>query len=212
MLTLFTTALSANGRKPLAVARHLGLEVDVHSVNVYRGEGQAPQYRALNPWGKIPTLVDDDFVLWESNAILTYLSEAHGDFVLSSREPRRRGDILRWMFWESAHFQPVLTRLMTPRVAQVLFPEQGADAKLVPWDDRELATTLGVLEARLEPSPFLVGDELSIADFSIAGMTTYFSVAGFPHARFPAISAWIERLEQLPAWASTAVAPWSPAG
>src|SRR5262245_28227043 len=57
MLTLYTTLLSANGRKPAAVAHHLDLKLDVRSVNVYAGEGRAPEYLRVNPFGKIPSLV-----------------------------------------------------------------------------------------------------------------------------------------------------------
>jgi len=96
MLTLYSTALSANGRKVLAVSRYLELEIDVRVVNVYRGEGRAAEYLAINPTGKIPTLVDGDFTLYESNAILQYICEAHGDFRLWSREPQQRGRIARW--------------------------------------------------------------------------------------------------------------------
>src|SRR5271167_3782965 len=96
MLTLYSTALSANGRKVLAVSRHLELDIDVRPVNVYRGEGRTAEYLAINPTGKIPTLVDGDLTLYESNAILQYLCEAHGDYRLWSREPQQRGRIARW--------------------------------------------------------------------------------------------------------------------
>ena len=69
MLKIYATTLSANGRKVLSVSRHLGLEPEIHDVNVYRGEGRTPQYLAINPSGKIPTLIDGEFVLSESNAI-----------------------------------------------------------------------------------------------------------------------------------------------
>ena len=61
MLTLYITALSANGRKVLAVCRQLELEPEIRDVNVYRGEGRTAEYLAVNPSGKIPTLVDGDF-------------------------------------------------------------------------------------------------------------------------------------------------------
>ena len=86
MLKIYATPLSANGRKVLAVSRHLGLNADIHEVNVYRGEGRTPQYLAINPSGKIPTLIDGEFVLTESNAILLYLAEAHGANRLWSRD------------------------------------------------------------------------------------------------------------------------------
>lgn len=94
MLVLYTTAISANGRKALAVAKHLELNIDVRSVDVYRGEGRTADYLKINPSGKVPTLVDEEFILWESNAILVHLAEAHGNFVLSSRDNMTRADIL----------------------------------------------------------------------------------------------------------------------
>src|SRR4051812_35031274 len=102
MLTLYATPLSANGRKVLAVCHHLGIEPEIIVTNVYQGEGRAPEYLAINPSGKIPTLIDGDFTLSESNAILQCLSEAHGDFQLWFREPRRRADVSRWLFWEAS--------------------------------------------------------------------------------------------------------------
>ncbi len=134
MLTLYTTPLSANGRKVLAVSRQLGLAPKVEVVDVYRGEGQAAAYRSRNPFGKIPTLVEGDFTLWESNAILQYLSEAHGDLRLWGRDPKRRADVSRWLFWESSAWQPACSAVLAPRVAQLLFPESA------PGDGRIEAT------------------------------------------------------------------------
>ena len=90
MLILYATPLSANGRKALAVSQHLELTPQVVLINVYRGEGRAVEYLAVNPQGKVPSLVDGNLMLWESNAILQYLAEAHGDYRLWSRDPRRR--------------------------------------------------------------------------------------------------------------------------
>jgi len=206
MLTLYTTPLSANGRKPMALSRHLDLSIDMREVNVYRGEGQSPQYRSLHPLGKIPTLVDGDFVLWESNAILVYLAEHHG--VPWSRDAIGRADILRWMFWESSHWQPVLTRILAPRVGQLL-SHSGDPAIAIPWNDVELIALLRMLDSALERKPFVCTNEPSLADFAIAGMTTYFRAVAFPSADFPAIEAWLHRMESLPAWRATAVPPWA---
>src|SRR5262245_49524252 len=100
-MKLYTTAKSANGRKPLALVHLLGLvdRVEIVDVDVYEGAGRAPAYLALNPSGRIPTLVDDAFVLVESNAILTYLAERYGG---ARPTPERRAEILAWMFWEAS--------------------------------------------------------------------------------------------------------------
>ncbi|MEZ4312905.1 MAG: glutathione S-transferase family protein [Polyangiaceae bacterium] len=217
-LALYTTARSANGRKPLAVARQLGLDVEVHTVDVYRGEGQSAEYKELNPFGKIPTLVDGDghsdgdggMVLWESNAVIVYLAEAHGGYALSSTDPKVRAGILRWLFWEAAHWQPVLAHALAPRVGHILFARgSGAPEPTVDWWAAAVSGALGHVESYVRRTAFLCGDEVTLADFSVAGMTTYFAAAGFPEERYPGLAGWLRRMEGLPGWASTWVEPWT---
>jgi glutathione S-transferase len=210
MLTLYSTALSANGRKVLAVSRHLELDIDVRVVNVYRGEGRHAGYLAINPTGKIPSLVDGDFTLYESNAILLYLSEAHGNFRLWSRDPKLRGRMARWLFWESAHWQPALAALLSACVGHRLLPNLVAAPAAQPdWNAPTFSPLLNMLEATLSASSFLVDDELSIADFAVAGMTTYFAAADFPFKKYPAFDAWYRRIESLDAWRATREPLWS---
>ena len=210
MATLYTTPLSANGRKPLAVSRHLALTIDVQQVNVYRGEGRATAYLALNPQGKVPTLVDGDVVLWESNAILQYLAEAYGDYVLWSREPKRRADLSRWMFWESAHWQPTLTQVLTPVVAQRLALGDTGLSVRADWNLPAFQDLARLLDVQLLVRPFVGGEDLTIADFSIAGMMTYARIASFPFDVYTGIAAWYERIEALPAWQATQDPLWVP--
>jgi len=198
VLTLYTTPLSANGRKVLAVAAHLGLAPDVRLVNVYRGEGRTPEYLAVNPTGKIPTLVDGDLNLPESNAILQYLAEAHGDFRLSSRDPAERARIASWLFWEASHWQPALVPVLAALVGHRLLPDVvPAPASPPEWGDEQLRPLLDQLEDRLLARAFLTGDALTIADFSVAGMMTYFRSADFPFAAWPGLASWYERIEAL---------------
>jgi len=207
MFTLYTTPLSANGRKVLAVSHHLSLSPYVVVVNVYAGEGQRPEYLAVNPSGKIPTLVDGDFVLSESNAILQYIVDAYGGGALSSNDPRGRADIARWMFWEASQWQPALISVLTPVVAQRLGLVAGAPSEAT-WSDQRFRATAALLDAHLSSRAFLVGDALTIADFSVAGMMTYARVGRFPFDAYPHIGAWYARIEELEAWRASATAPW----
>jgi glutathione S-transferase len=211
MFTLYTTPLSANGRKALAVCHHLGLKPAVEIVNVYEGEGQTPEYLAIHPLGKIPTLVDGDLTLSESNAILLYLAEAYGDCRLWSREPKRRADIARWLFWESAHWQPTLIAL--PGLANVVAgllgrPLGGGVPAEASWTDPSFAPLVRFLDEHLRRHTFLAGDELTLADFSVAAMMMYARPARFPFGSFPSIRAWHARIEALEAWKATAAGPW----
>jgi glutathione S-transferase len=209
VLTLYTTPLSANGRKVLAVSHELGLSPQIHRVNVYRGEGRTREYLDINPSGRIPTLVDGELALCESNAILLYLSEAHGDFRLGSREPAVRAHIAQWLFWESAHWQPAVSQLLAPFVGHRLRPDILPAPKGEPaWTDEPFHGELGLLEARLARTPWLVGDQASLADFSVAGMLSYFRAAGFPWSAHPALAGWYSRIEARESWRATRTPPW----
>lgn len=210
MPTLYTTALSANGRKPLAVSRHLGLELTVEDVNVYAGEGQSPEFLAVSAAGKVPVLVDGDLTLTESNAILVYLAEAYGDNRLWSSDPRRRAEIARWLSWESSEWQPVLSSALAGFVGPLVVPALAkAEPAPVEWLDPPLQKVLQRLNEALGERDYVAGDELTLADFSVGGMTMYLHRAGLPADAYPNVIAWYQRLDDVPAWRATAVGPWA---
>ena len=196
----------------MAASRYLGLNPEIHDVNVYRGEGRSPQYLAVNPTGKIPTLVDGEFVLSESNAILLYLAEVHGCNRLWSNEPKQRGRIVQWLFWESAHWQPTLVAFLSEWVGHRLLPERIPAPKQAPdWSTAAVQSVLNTLETGLRADAFLAGPAATIADFAVAGMTTYFKAANFPFQRFPKIADWYARIESLEAWRATQSPLWAAA-
>jgi glutathione S-transferase len=209
-LKIYATPLSANGRKVLAVCRHLGLNPEIHDVNVYRGEGRAPQYLAINPSGKIPTLVDGEFVLSESNAILLYLAEAHGAGRLCSGESKQRGRIAQWLFWYSAPWQPTLIAFLSELVGHRLLPERVPKPRdPLDWSSAVVQPVLKTLETGLSASAFLTGSEVTIADFAVAGMMTYSRAADFPFQRLPKIADWYARMESFDAWRDTESPTWA---
>jgi glutathione S-transferase len=210
MVKIYATPLSANGRKVLAVSRMLGIDAEIHLTNVYRGEGRTAGYLAINPSGKIPTLVDGGFILSESNAILIYLAEVHGAYRLWSRDARARCKIAQWLFWESAHWQPALSTCLADLVGHRLLPERIPQPRSAPdWNSGLLQPLLNILETTLSSQAFLTGEGVTIADFSVAGMTTYFRVANFPFHAFPAVSRWCARIEALDSWRETATPLWN---
>jgi glutathione S-transferase len=207
---IYATPLSANGRKVLAVSRQLGLNPEIHLVNVYRGEGRRAEYLAINPSGKIPTLVDGDFILFESNAILMYLAERYGGGRLWSVDAPSRSRIAQWLFWESAHWQPTLSAALSEWVGHRLLPERIPQPLSAPdWNGALLQPLLGTLDRAARTGAFLTGSDLTIADFSVAGMMTYFRFAKFPFDEFPGISSWYGRIEALESWRATESPLWA---
>lgn len=208
--TLYTTPISANGRKVLAVAQQLKLNPEIKIINVYQGDGQAAEYLAINPFGKIPTLVDGDFVLWESNAECQYMAEALGNYELSSSDPKIRADISRWMFWETGHWQPSISIVLASAVGHALVPNLVPEPTDVPdWNHPQFLTCAKFINQHLQTNEFLVENKLSIADFSIAGMMTYFRFGKFPFDKFPHLKKWYETIENLDAWKDTQHSLWA---
>ena len=88
----------------VALKNHLALDCEVQPIDLGRGDQLTPQYVALNPNKKMPTLEDDGFVLWESNAILFYMAAKRPNVGLWPSDLRGQAEVLRWLAWESAHW------------------------------------------------------------------------------------------------------------
>lgn len=210
LFKLYTHPHSANGRKVLAISYHLKLEPEIILVNIYQGDGQKGGYLKINPLGKIPTLADGNFILWESNAILQYIAEKFGGFELYPKDIQKKADISRWLFWESAHWQPAVSAVLAPAVGHHLLPNLiPAPTESPNWKHQEFNRWVTYLNTHSTQHSFLVGEQLTIADLSVAGMMTYFRFAKFPFDDFPALRNWYENIESLDAWKQSESELWA---
>src|ERR1019366_9775634 len=105
-MRLYVFPLLPRATKVLALAGHLGLECEIHLVDLFKGDQYKPEFAALNPNKKMPVLDDDGFVLWESNAILQYLALKKPESGLWPADSKGQADVLRWLLWEAAHWSP----------------------------------------------------------------------------------------------------------
>jgi glutathione S-transferase len=181
---LYTNLFSPNARKVHAVAHALGIELETHTVDLRAGEQRTPEYLALNPNGKVPTLVDGDTVLWESNAIMCYLA-GKGDTKLWPKSAKRY-DILRWMFWESNHLTNALNRLFGQKFFSGGNPDQGI-IEGATKDFRKYAT---VLDNNLANKEYVTGDTLTLADFTVGVAFGYAVPLELPMDGLDNINRW----------------------
>ncbi len=115
-MRLYTFTITPNNRKVEAFVRHFDLDIAIHHVSFKDKETQRPEYLAINPMAKVPALVDGDFKLWESNAILTYLATKFPETRALPTDPRGRADADRWLHWQSCHLMPAMGALKTVEV------------------------------------------------------------------------------------------------
>lgn len=97
MLTLYTAPMSGNGRKVHMLLEEVGAHYQLSKLDLQKGEQKNPDYLRLNPNGKVPTRVDGDFVLWESNAILLYLIEKFSAQALLPIGFQDRAHVFQWL-------------------------------------------------------------------------------------------------------------------
>ncbi|WP_281558764.1 glutathione S-transferase family protein [Thalassomonas sp. RHCl1] len=205
-MKLYAIVGSPNSRKVLAVINHLGLDVDIEYLDFFAGDNQQADYIALNPNAMVPTLVDGDLNLWESNAINQYLADKAGDESLYPKNPALRADINRWQAWELAHFNQAFGTLAFESVAKPNFMDMQGNAALIEWSQDKLARFALVLNTHLKEKTYMVGDKITLADYSIIHVEFFKEMIPFDWTPFAYVNEYFDRLRQAPHWASTAPA------
>jgi glutathione S-transferase len=189
-MKIYDFPLSPNCRKVRAVVYELGLKPEFVPVNIFKGEARKPEMLALNPNAKLPVLVDGDFVLWESNAIVSYLANGTPLLPTSSRE---RADVDRWGDWQLAHLGPAIGKVAFERLVKPMTGQGAPDQAIVDVGTADFAKFTAVLEASLGSREYVAG-RLSVADFILASMYTIAATVGLEAAPYPRVNAWLGRV------------------
>ncbi|HEY5757599.1 MAG TPA: glutathione S-transferase family protein [Steroidobacter sp.] len=172
------------------------LEIPFESVPIklLEGDGQTPEYLAINPTGKVPALVDGDFVLTESVAIAVYLAEKNPQKGLLPTDLKQRTQLNRWMLF-------VVTELEQPlwRIARnsFLYPEEKRQPADIEIAKGEFRTMAAVLEKHMRGREFLVGDRVSVGDFITAYTLDWGNEVGLLD-ECPTLLAYMKRMYDRP--------------
>ncbi len=203
-MKLYLNAMSPNVRRVRLTAAVLGLKLDEVPLDFAKGEHKAPEFLAVNPNGAVPALVDGDFALAESRAIMQYLASKKPESGLLPRDERDRAEVTRWQFWDATHFSPQLGTLAFQRILKKRFGMGEPDAAKVDEALTNLARFAAVLDKHLAGRRYVVGDALTLADLTLASSLMYAEPSGAPVAEFSNMQAWFSRISDLDAWKSTA--------
>ena len=201
-MKLYSMHNSNNCRRVNATIQHLGLHVEV--IEPAMGDLKKPEYLAINPNGKVPTLVDGDLKLWESRSIMQYLAASKPDSTLWPNDVKRRADIARWQFWEAAHLSKGTGAYAFENLFKKIFMKQEPNPAALAVGEKEWHTFAPVLNAQLETRKWILGDDLTLADFSVGACFSYAEPSGLPMNDYGHIKAWLSRLAEIPAWKNTA--------
>ena len=185
-------------RKVCAVAKYLKAPVAFTYLDLAKREHKAPDYLKLNPNGKVPTLVDGDRVIWEADAILYTLARKTNSDLWPTDD--RQADVIRWLSWNAYHFDPAASGFYFEHVIKARFnigPPNPAEIERLTAAFHQFAPTL---EDHLKSRKWLLGDTLTVADFSVAITLPYAEKAHIPLHDYPQIRRWHNQLNELDAW------------
>jgi len=204
-ITLWGRLSSCNVQKVVWTLEELELPYEHVPLGGVHGGNDTPEYRAMNPNGLVPTLRDGDLTVWESHAIVRYLSAAHGGGRLFPQEPRRRALVDQWTDWTGTTFQPAWIGLFW---AKVRTPLEEQDRAAI---SRALAAStrcFGILEGQLERTPYLAGEDLTYADI-VAGVSLYrWMSMEIDRPLLPHVAAWHARLNERAAFRKAVNVPY----
>lgn len=186
-----------NPRLAVAVARHLGAPVEcIHAAPL--DPAQQERFRALNPNLRLPILVEGNQSLWETDAIACRLSQ------LMKSEFWRTGpaqpEMIRWLSWGTNHFVAACDKVHFERVTKQRYGLGAVREDVVAEGLLAFAEAASLLNAFLSSREWLVGHDLSYADFRMGTVLPFADLAGLPVADYPHIAAWHARLWNIAAW------------
>ncbi len=197
-IVLHGFAMSPNTRRAQLALEEAGETYTFEAVDLMTGAQKSDAYRKLNPTARVPTLVDGDIVLWESNAILVYLADKHPERLFAGKTAAERGDVARWMFMNAAHLSPNMARIFAHTIR---LPEPQRIPRLVEESRAEVDRSLAAVDLHLtQTKREWLGGPFGIADLSIAPSLGFASMLGVSLDGFPAVSAWLMRVQARPSW------------
>ncbi|MET0677121.1 MAG: glutathione S-transferase [Bradyrhizobium sp.] len=208
-LTIWGRANSVNVQKVLWCLSELDLAYERIDAGMQFGKNNEAPYLAMNPNGRVPTLVDGDYVLWESNSVMRYLCTAYGQgrnegtgegsvkgSPIYPASPKARAGVDRWLDWTLSTLQPVDRPVFW---ALVRTPPEKRDMVAIQKDVDAEAVVWRIVEAQLATRRFIEGDQFTIADIALGAYARrWLGVEGVTKPNLPNVERWFAQFAARP--------------
>lgn len=193
MFRVYGMSASGNCHKVRMALEALALPYEWNEIDSVHGQTRTPEFLAKNPNGKVPVLeIEPGVFLPESNAILCYLAD---DTPLLPTDRLQRARVLQWLFFEQYSHEPYIA---VARYLRRFHPDPASQRALAESKSDGGYRALAVMESQLGNEPFLAAGRYTVADIALYGYTHVAGEGGFDLARFPAVTAWLARVEGQP--------------
>ncbi len=191
---------SFNVQKVLWCCEELEISYRRHDAGGLFGGTNEDEYLARNPTGLVPTIIDGDFALWESNTIVRYLSASYGAGSLWPEDPAERALADKWMDFQLGTFFPAFKNVL---LGLVRTPAERRDPAKIEASASKTGEVLTVLDAHLRDNEYVAGPSLTMGDIALGSSVYRWFELDIERPDVPALEAWHTRLEGRPAFQST---------
>jgi glutathione S-transferase len=200
-IKLYVFPPSSRALAVIALGDHLKIGCEIHPIDLSKGDQRTTEYAAMNPNMKMPMLEDNGLVLWESNAILFYLATRKPQSGLWPSDTRHQADVLRWLAWQSAHWDAEsLGMIVYEKTSKMVLGLGPSDPPFVARGEQNFMRFASVLNELLKGHEWLTGEAVTIADFSVAGLVLSAERMQLPVHGYPETRGWYGRVASSPAW------------
>lgn len=195
MLKILGRKNSGNVQKVLWVCDEIGLKFEREDYGLQYGRNKEPEYLALNPNGTVPTIIDDGFVLWESNVIVRYLGDKYGRGKVAPETLEERALADQWMDWQ----QTVVLAAIGPVFQGIVRTKpENRDLAAIRVARDKLAKAMEILDGRLAKATYVAGPRFTVGDIPVGIMAYRWYTMDIERENFRHLRAWYERLCERP--------------
>ncbi|OCX66740.1 glutathione S-transferase [Thioclava sp. SK-1] len=187
---LYCFGESGNAYKAALTMTLAGFEWSPVYVDFFNGETRTPEFRAINPMGECPVLVDQGQTLTQSGMIQLHVAEATGKFTPTP-------EVMRWLFWDNHKGSSQFGAL---RFMMNFLPEDKRPQEAIGWLSGRVQAALTTLNDHLAGRDWIAGDGPSLADFACCAYLYYPEPFGYSATTFPNIAAWLDQISAIPGW------------
>jgi glutathione S-transferase len=206
MLKVWGRANSSNLKKVTWLCQEIGLPYERIDAGMAFGVVNTPDYRKLNPNGLVPTIDDEGFILWESNAIVRYLAAKHAAGTLWPADLKVRADADRWMDWCTSMLGPAFLPVFWNLVRT---PAEQRNMKEIEDGSNKTGEVLARLDTALAGRNFIAGDRFTMGDIAFGPIAYLVNNVSFDRPKLANFDAWYARISGRPAFGKVVALPVS---
>jgi glutathione S-transferase len=197
MLKIYGRNTSSNVQKAMWAIGELNLKYERLDVGGAFGKNKEPEYLAMNPNGLVPTLMEGDFVLWESNAIVRYLARVYGAGTLEPSDQKEIARANQWMDWQLSVVGPAIFHAFWGLIRT---PAEQRDLAAIAESQRKTTEAMRILDAQLSRTAYVAGERFSMGDIPVGVMAYRFRQLCPERPALPHLERWYAAIAQRPAF------------